>query len=442
MTLREARRRLGRFAVGLFLGLPLALSIVSPAHAAESLDPSFGKGGISFPGLGGDIRGLAQDADGRLIGGGGARSFVSRYLSDGALDLGFGSGGGRAITPGLDSLTDAVAIQPDGKILAVGSTESGNFVLVRYEDDGQRLDPSFGGELRGTSKQPGRTVTIAGHLGGGAQDVELQPNGRILAAGFGIDNHHRWKAMVTAYRPNGAPDRRFDRNGIASFTTTGGLPIELVSVEALPSGRILAAGDVSGRIMVLRLLPNGKLDPSFSRDGIAYTSLDGARHCICEYATDMEIDRRGRIVVAANATVPRSREPTMLLRFHPDGRLDRSFGKRGIARATLGTRLASKALAIQPDNRIVLAGTYNVPGSGEARVAAARLLPNGRIDRSFTRRGFFTRDFGYEGVAYAALTQRDGKVVIAGRANSGPSPFPEDPSVYDTAGVFLIRFLG
>jgi uncharacterized delta-60 repeat protein len=196
--------------------------------------------------------------------------------------------------------------------------------------------------------------------------------------------------------------------------------------------------------MVVALKPNGERDPSFSRDGIAYTNLDRGRHCVCEYATDMQIDSRGRIVVAANATVPRSGQPAMLLRFHPDGSLDPSFGREGIARAILGTRLASKAIAIQPDARIVLAGTYNVPGSGEARVAAARFLPNGRIDRSFARRGFFTRDFGYEGVAYAALTQRDGKVVIGGRFNRtrpGPSLDEIPPSIYDTAEVFLIRFL-
>jgi uncharacterized delta-60 repeat protein len=340
-------------------------------------------------------------------------------------------------TPRLEAGANAIEVQLDGKILAAGPSRTGNFILARYEADGSGRDLSFG-------NKHGHILTIAGFYGGGAQDLELQPNGRILAAGYGIDNHHEWKAMLTAYRPDGAPDRRFGGDGIVALRTKGELPIELVSLEALPGGRIIAAGDVGGRIMVVALKPNGERDPSFSRDGIAYTNLDRARHCICEYATDMQIDSRGRIVVAANATVPRSGQPAMLLRFHPDGSLDPSFGREGIARAILGTRLASKAIAIQPDARIVLAGTYNVPGSGEARVAAARFLPNGRIDRSFARRGFFTRDFGYEGVAYAALTQRDGKVVIGGRFNRtrpGPSLDEIPPSIYDTAEVFLIRFL-
>jgi hypothetical protein len=90
---------------------------------------------------------------------------------------------------------------------------------------------------------------------------------------------------------------------------------------------------------------------------------------------------------------------------------------------------------------MVLAGTYNVPTTGEARVAVVRFLPRGALDRSFARRGFFIRDFGAEGVAYAALTQRDGRIVVGGRINPDPSPFEENPSIYDTAEVFLIRFL-
>jgi uncharacterized delta-60 repeat protein len=381
---------------------------------------------------------LTQDANGRLVAAFGKSStfWIGRYLTEGTLDLSFGGGDGYVQTPrGFGARANAVAVQRDGKILAAGSTEAGVFVLVRYEADGSRRDPSFG-------KKRGHTITVAGPNGGGAQDLEIQPSGRILAAGFGIDAHHRWEAMVTAYRPNGRPDRSFGGgDGIAGLKTRGTLPIELVSVEALSSGRIIAVGDLNGQIMVVALRPNGKPDRRFGGgDGLAFTDVDGGRRCVCAYATDMEIDHRGNIVVSANVT-QRKREPSALLRYRPNGKLDRSFGKEGVSRAFLGSRLAGKDIAIQRDGRIVQAGTYNVPGTGEARVAVARFLPDGRLDRSFARQGFFTRDFGYESVAYAALTQRDGRIVIGGRANSGPSPFPEDPSIYDTAEVFLIRFL-
>jgi uncharacterized delta-60 repeat protein len=134
-------------------------------------------------------------------------------------------------------------------------------------------------------------------------------------------------------------------------------------------------------------------------------------------------------------------QPSALVRYLPNGKLDRGFGRKGIVRTTLGNRLAGKDVVIQRNGKIVLAGTYNVPGSGEARVAVVRYLPDGRLDRSFARNGFFTRDFGVEGVAYSAIVQRDGRVVVGGRANPKPSPFHENESVFDTAQIFLIRFL-
>jgi len=331
---------------------------------------------------------------------------------------------------GPDSLAQAVALQPDGRILAAGTGFFGAAILARYLPEG-RPDHSFG--------KSGHARLSLGHHGGGALDVAVLPNGRILAAGYGIGEDRRWKAVVVAFTPDGAIDPHFGRKGVATFTAGGGgeTSIEFTALRVLASGKLLVAGEIGGRVLVARLLADGAPDQSFSGDGFAYADPG---HCLCQETTGLALDRRGRAVVSANLAHGR-REPAALLRFEPGGALDRSFGARGVVRTFLGSRLISHDVVVQQNGRIVLAGAYNVPASGEARVAVVRYLPDGRIDRGFGRRGFFTRDFGVEGVAYAALVQRDGKVVIGGRANPVRSPAHENASVFDTAQVFLARFL-
>jgi uncharacterized delta-60 repeat protein len=427
------RGQFRRTAIAAVVASFLGLWPAGPAGAAESLDPSFGAGGVSVPGTPfSGVEDLAQDSEGRLVAALAQYEMigVGRYLTDGERDPGFAGGEGDTSTGlAFHPRANAVAVQRDGKIVVAGSSETGSFILVRYQPAGDSRDPSFG-------RKRGYVVTPAGPLGGGARDVEIEPDGRILTAGYAVDARHRWDAIVTAHLPNGAPDRSFGSGGIIRFGAPGRTQIGFVSLETLPDGRILLAGTLDGQVMLLMLRPDGRVDRSFGGDGMAVTDVDASRRCACAYAVDMEVDRRGRIVVAANVTGPEYREPVALVRYRPNGQLDRSFGEKGVARAVLGTRLAGKDLAIQRNGRLVLAGTYNVPRSGEARVAVARFLPGGAIDRSFARRGFFTYDFGAEGVAYAALVQRDGRVVVGGRANREPS----ERSVYETAEVFLMRF--
>ena len=356
---------------------------------------------------------------------------IGRYLRDGTLDESFGRGGWVAPELGALPIATAVAIQPDGKIVAAGSDIPPMMVLARYEATGAR-DRSFGNR--------GQTSVHVGYRQGGARDLAVQPNGRILVAGYGVDYRYDWTAFLVAYKPNGELDESFSGDGMVKLTAEDDVSIEFDAMEVLPGGKILLAGDLSGYLMVVRLLPNGKPDPTFDHDGQAFLDVDGDKECPCAYASGLALDRRGRAVVAAEV-VDGDPQPSALVRYLPNGKLDRGFGRKGIVRTTLGNRLAGKDVVIQRNGKIVLAGTYNVPGSGEARVAVVRYLPDGRLDRSFARNGFFTRDFGVEGVAYSAIVQRDGRVVVGGRANPKPSPFHENESVFDTAQIFLIRFL-
>ena len=180
-----------------------------------SLDSTFGSGGkvvTSFFGHGDDPHALAIQPDGKLVVAGTAFSASSitgddvpnanfglaRYNSDGSLDPTFGSVGKVSTDLGNDSGITAIAIQPDGKIVAGGNTSSRDtntdFALARYNEDGT-LDSSFGSS--------GIVVTDFAGLPDFVDGLALQPDGKIVLAGEvyrSLDDGHRFRSRTLQQR--------------------------------------------------------------------------------------------------------------------------------------------------------------------------------------------------------------------------------------------------
>jgi uncharacterized delta-60 repeat protein len=202
---------------------------------------------------------------------GGIRFALVRYKTDGSLDDGF-SGDGRVTTafPGRDGFDEATAIAAAGrKVVAAGESDLGSFpdfALARYRRDGS-LDPGFGGD--------GRVTTDV--LGGSdqAQDVLVQPNGRIVTAG---DSQSGSQAdySITRHLDNGQPDNTFSGDGLEteSFSSTSQERINGLALQG--NDKILAAGSGDGDFAVMRFLSGGGLDTTFSPDaptGIVFTDF-------------------------------------------------------------------------------------------------------------------------------------------------------------------------
>lgn len=221
-------------------------------NADGSLDTSFGSGGVVTTPVGvGDssILGLALEADGKIVAAGNAFNgsavvrALARYTANGSLDSTFGSGG-LVTTPlvgGQGVGGGPIELQPDGKIVSVGTTWNGTrneFAVARYAPDGS-LDASFG--------SGGVVVTPIGTSSADATGVALQPNGKILVAG---DSRSGLPILLTLarYNPDGSLDSGFGSDGIAAVTAqTGGTgnpppgpPIWAIALQ--PDGKIVAAG--------------------------------------------------------------------------------------------------------------------------------------------------------------------------------------------------------
>jgi uncharacterized delta-60 repeat protein len=320
---------------------------------------------------------------------------ATAYADPGDLDPSF-SRDGRVLTDiaGGRDVATAVAVQPDRKMVAAGfsSPRGGGrrFALVRY-DPGGSLDRSFGAD-----------GVVATHLGNQstAEAVAIQPDGKIVVAGLANRSQSGWDFAVARYNADGTLDSSFAGDGRLTTDFDDG-PDGANALALEPDGRILVAGESKGDFASARYQNDGDLDTSYGGDGLVRTDFaglgDGA------YALALQPD--GKPVLTGYATEPSGDLVDRVMavaRYEPDGDLDQSFGA-GDGRTTVDVLAsAADAVAAERDGRLVIAGRWGLVG----------LDPNGSLDSSF----------GYQGRAGGAdvnyvrglAAQSDGALVAAG----------------------------
>jgi uncharacterized delta-60 repeat protein len=220
-----------------------------------SLDTSYsgdGKATVNFSAEDDPAFALAQQADGKIVAAGQAfeypdgRFALARFRTNGALDLTFGTGGKVTldVTAGDDDVANGVAIQPDGKIVAVGSASfiNSGWALARYNPDGTP-DLTFDGD--------GLVLTNLGPDFDDGYDVAVQADGKLIAVGDG----GRGNFGLARYHPDGSLDTSFGGDGRVGASLAQGSDFA-IAVTLQPNGRIVAAGPVRdyGRFGVARFL--------------------------------------------------------------------------------------------------------------------------------------------------------------------------------------------
>ncbi|GAB4144839.1 MAG: hypothetical protein Fur0046_22330 [Cyanobacteria bacterium J069] len=253
-----------------------------------SRDTSFSSDGRTSTSLGATA--LVNDAllqeDGKLVvaGGDGSAFTLVRYRTDGSLDRDFGDRGivrTRISNNGVVgfSVAQKVLLQPDGKLLAVG-TSNDDFALIRYNSNGS-LDRNFG-------RSGVRTTDFGGFFSAvdAVTDAVLQPDGKILVVGTSGG-----QVALARYNPNGSSDDSFSGNG--RQTTNLGSNSTAKKVLLQPNGKILVLAVNNGNAVLLRYNSNGSLDNSFDGNGRVTTDLDAA-----DNNADIALQPNGDIVLA------------------------------------------------------------------------------------------------------------------------------------------------
>jgi len=262
-----------------------------------TLDGNFGSGGKVTSDFGGPAQpfAAATQQDGKvLVAGfahlaGGWAFAVVRYNNDGTPDATFGTNGKQTIFfgPASSAQVNAIAIQQDGKIVLVGSSNiqmaDADFSLVRLNSDGT-LDNTFG--------NGGQVVTNLG-VNDHAFAAALQADGKIVAEGM-LGNDF----ALVRYNTDGTLDATFGAGGKVITDFAGAKDMGL-GVGVRTDGKIVAVGQtqVSGRsaFAVARYNSNGTLDTTFGSGGEATLRFDNSYG---DFAYAVAIQPDGKAVVA------------------------------------------------------------------------------------------------------------------------------------------------
>lgn len=342
---------------------------VARYNSDGSLDSTFGSGGIvttDFNGPSDHAYDVALQSDGKIVVAGAAADVsltdfgVVRYNSDGSLDSSFGAGG--KVTTDFANDNDsayAVAIQSDGKIIVAGDVAIGGlfyFGVLRYNSNGA-LDAGFGtgGKLH--------------HFPVGyAQDVAVQPDGKIISAGR-VTTSGDEEFAIARYNPDGTFDSTFNGTGEV-ITDFNGLPDECEAIAIQSDGKIVAAGRarMSGPddFGIARYNTDGSLDTSFGAGGKVTTDFFGAG----DGAYSVAIDANGKIIVVGYAENFGPID-TAVVRYNSDGSIDTDFGNNGKAIFDYAASNDwANGVSLQADGKIVVAGIAYDP---DQSFALARL---------------------------------------------------------------------
>ena len=373
-----------------------------------SLDTSFGGDGIvDVTGFLGDTTeisvgwAVALQPDGKIVVAGRAGSqtnlptdmAIARLNPDGSLDATFGGDGRVVVDFGasfFSSVAVVVAIQGDDKILVAGSVSTQDpdmlFGLARLGPDGI-LDSSFDGDGRVIVDI---TNSAAQRDYDAIQDLVLQPDGKIVAAGSAGEpgTSQDTDFCVARFNPDGSLDTTFGGGDGHTEVDFSGLPDIGAAVARQPDGKLVVGGTVSttaGKddFGLARLSAAGDLDATFGGDGrVTVDFPDSAPGNSREWLADLVLDPSGRIVAVGTASMGSGASADGsfgLARLQPDGSPDATFGRNGLVSTdVLSAYDRLSAAALQPDGKIVAAGFARSGADRFSnRLAAARYLTSG-----------------------------------------------------------------
>jgi uncharacterized delta-60 repeat protein len=342
------------------------------------------------------VAGYAYDSDGN-----GDDFALASYTSAGAPAAGFGSGG--KLTTDLASDQDeayAVLATSGPKILAAGYTDpadaddAGDFALVRYDGATGALDTSFDGTSNGNGIV---TVSFSSADGNGdyATALALDGSGRIVAGGFAGPGNGDL-AIARLSNADGTPDNTFDTDGKQTISTAASGPTlnsqdSLTALAVQADNSIVLAGSelsTNGQWLLTRVSSTGAIDTGFGTNGFVLTVYPSDSSG--DAANGVFVDEANNKIIAAGT----GNENFAAARYaKADGSLDTTFGSATTGKvevdivSPIPSSESAAGVAVQADGKLVVVGPTNagptIQTKGDREFGVARYDTDGTLDQSF-----------------------------------------------------------
>jgi uncharacterized delta-60 repeat protein len=452
----------GRLLTTTLVVLAVVLATAGTAAAFPGqFDPAFGTGGATINqfssapsplSIGVDIApapegkvvacGEVADIEGHIALG------VARYLSNGALDPSFGTGGvailqeglvgekeGKPTPPESTCLYSGLTVLPDGRIVLVGaaSNKEGKYsgLVMRLKTNGEP-DPSFGG---GVLRQAlGEGATPNAELFG----VAIQPDEKVVATGFATDAEGHTEFVAERLSSGGVLDASFGKAGVfrqqlgKDATTPSSAGTDVI---VQPSGQLIFSGqankDKGGYFfMLVALTSGGKLNPGFGTAGGVTTYLPGPDPTGEATSYRVVEQSSGRLVLGGTAPFDEAGDfGYAVAGFTSSGLLDTSFGTGGATLTPLSPAAEPRAQGVglvrESNDKLVLPGIVTVNNkTNRLLLGVVRYTAGGQLDPTFAEGGVLERTFepGEESgsASIGAAIDASGRLLLAGA--SAPEP--------------------
>jgi len=338
---------------------------------------------------------------------------VTRYMPDGTFDPSFGTGGHFNYNPKIETGAYKCLIKDNGKILVAGyTTDYANYWMVLIQLDTSGIpDPAFGNNgVVLLDVSPGEEILYA---------LTLQPDGKILAAGYAQNSDYKNVPVVLRFSDAGVLDSSFGASGMAEVTVTES-DNDFSAVAVQSDGKIVAAGHISNglswfSLLIARFDTNGILDPSYATAGVQNMTLNNVDD---EFYDIQLTDTDEALLTGFTVTQADLFYHMLLMKFDINGQPVMDFGTGGVVTAGEVPYSFGDAMALQTDGKILVAGSTGDLAPSNNDWALWRFNKDGSPDTDFGINGAVITDFFGNPDEALGIALYEDKIIVAGKTRN------------------------